>query len=290
MPVPDITVVVVSYQTADILPTCLNSIRSEDSAHKEVFVVDNASPDGSAAMVARDFPDVHLIANDRNVGFGAANNQAFRLAKAPLLFCLNPDASIPRGTLGAIVREMQSLRHVGLAGTAIVHADGTPQPSTSPTYPNQRIAGFKAEHLPGELACVLEASLILRRELLPALGGGFDEDFFLYGEDQDLCLRVRQAGYHLGFLSQIQVTHLSGQSERMNPSYNRWKRKLMAEYTFYRKHYPPRGIQRIRRRHIAKSLWTLAANLPGFCLQFPSAQERQAKYRAILSTALNPPI
>ncbi len=238
---PEIAVVVVSFETADLLPACLGSIEADTSASKEIFLVDNASSDGSAELVTRDFPNVRLIANDRNVGFGAANNQAFRLTSAPFLYCLNPDARIVPGTLAALVREMTARPDIGLAGTAIVHADGQRQPSTDTVYPNQRLARFDSSGLPGDLACVLGASMILRRDLLPRLKGGFDEDFFLYGEDQDLGLRVRQAGFQVGFFPQIVVTHLSAQSERKNPSYDRWKRKLTAEYTFYRKHYPADG-------------------------------------------------
>lgn len=210
-PASDIAVVVVSYQTADLLPRCLQSILSDSSARKEVFVIDNASTDGSSELVSREFPEVHLIANPRNVGFGTANNQAFRKATAPLLYCLNPDASIGPGTLGALVEAMKAHPDIGLAGTAILHPDGQPQPSTDTRYPNQRIARFDPSGLPGELACVLGASMVLRRDLLPALKGGFDEDFFLYGEDQDLGLRVRQAGYRLGYFPHITVTHLSAQ-------------------------------------------------------------------------------
>lgn len=287
---PDIAVVVVSYQTVDLLPACLQSIEADISAHKEVFLVDNASTDGSAELVARDFPGVRLIANSENRGFGAANNQAFRLASARLLYCLNPDATIAPGTLAALVREMEAHPEIGLAGTAIVHPDGQKQPSTDTTYPNQRIAGFDSTGLPGDLACVLGASMVLRRDLLPALGGGFDEDFFLYGEDQDLGLRVRQAGFQVGYFPHITVTHLSAQSERSHSSYDRWKRKLTAEYIFYRKHYSPKGVARIRRRHLVKSLWALTTNLPGLWLGRESALERQAKYRAILDTAGHPPV
>jgi len=129
--------------------------------------------------------------------------------------------------------------------------------------------------------------MIAPRSLLMKLGG-FSEDFFLYGEDQDLCLRMRRAGHEIGFIEDAPVIHEGGLSERGSRDYDRWKRKIEAEYIFYRKHYRPSTVRRISRAYAVKARWRLATlrlalpflNSPGK----EKAREKLAKYRAIDDT------
>jgi N-acetylglucosaminyl-diphospho-decaprenol L-rhamnosyltransferase len=134
----------------------------------------------------------------------------------------------------------------------------------------------------GEIACVLGASMIARTDLIRRIGG-FDEAFTLYGEDQDLCLRIRKAGYRIGSIDEAVVIHYGGRSERQTVPAEVWQKKTRAEELFYRKHYLPGTVARIRREDRIKArfrLLTLALTMP-FLKDRQKAAEKRTKYRAI---------
>jgi GT2 family glycosyltransferase len=136
--------------------------------------------------------------------------------------------------------------------------------------------------LSGRIACVLGAGMIARREIILKTGG-FDEDFFLYGEDQDLCFRIRKLGYEIGYIDDAVVVHLGGQSERQFTSAERWGKKVKAEYLFYRKHYLPETIARIRQDDLRKARWRIAMlkfTMP-FAKDKTKAHEKLIKYEVI---------
>jgi GT2 family glycosyltransferase len=127
--------------------------------------------------------------------------------------------------------------------------------------------------------------MIARADLIRAIGG-FDEDYFLYGEDQELCLRIRQQGYEIGYIGEAVVRHIGGHSERASASADRWRRKTLAEYIFYRKHYKPETIIRISREDRIKARWrtlTIPLTLP-FLRDGDAARDKLVKYRMILET------
>jgi len=282
---PEVSIVIVTYRSADVIGSCLDSIESAGSMSREVFVVDNASTDGTAKQVRTRYPSVHLIANDSNRGFSAANNQAIPLCRGRYLFFLNPDAELAGGCLETAVRHMDENPAVGLAGTKVVYPDGSMQETISLRYPGQKHATEELKGLPGAIACVLGASMIARAELIRAIGG-FDEDYFLYGEDQELCLRIRQRGFEVGYIEQAVVRHIGGHSERASASADRWRRKTLAEHIFYRKHYKPETIRRISREDRRKAWWrtlTIPLTLP-FLRDGDAARDKLVKYRTILET------
>jgi N-acetylglucosaminyl-diphospho-decaprenol L-rhamnosyltransferase len=282
---PEVSIVIVTYRSADVIGSCLDSIESAGSMSREVFVVDNASTDGTAKQVRTRYPSVHLIANDSNRGFSAANNQAIPLCRGRYLFFLNPDAELAGGCLETAVRYMDENPAVGLAGTKVVYPDGSLQETISMRYPGQKHAAEEIKGLPGAIACVLGASMIVRADLIRAIGG-FDEDYFLYGEDQELCLRIRQQGYEIGYIGEAVVRHIGGHSERASASADRWRRKTLAEYIFYRKHYKPETIIRISREDRIKARWrtlTIPLTLP-FLRDGDAARDKLVKYRMILET------
>jgi len=265
---------------------CLDSLGLDANPFQEVFVVDNASTDGGAEIVRNRYPGVHVIVNKENKGFAAANNQVLSLCRGRYLYYLNPDAKwTSPGLLEKCIRFMEAHPEVGLAGTRMIHPDGTPQESISRRYPGQKFARLEMVGLKGDIACVLGASMIARIDLIRRIGG-FDEAFMLYGEDQDLCLRIRRAGYEIGFIDDAVVLHYGGRSERPSLPAEVWKKKTRAEYLFYRKHYLPETITRIRRSDLCKArfrLLTLGMTMP-FIRDRVKAEGKRIKYRTICET------
>jgi hypothetical protein len=284
----ELSVIIVNYNTADLVGACLESLGSDGPPAREVFVVDNASTDGSAQIIASRYPGVQLVANASNRGFAAANNQVLPLCRGRYLYYLNPDACLTdSGVLAESIRFMDDHPRVGLAGARLIHPDGSFQESVSWRYPGQKFTTSEMDGLPGAIACVMGSSMIARTDLIRKIGG-FDEEFFLYGEDQDLCLRVRRAGYEIGYIEGATVIHRGGQSERQSLPAAVWTKKTRAEYLFYRKHYRPETLSRIRKADLRKArfrLVTLALTLP-FCRgrRRAEGEAKQIKYRAIRDT------
>jgi N-acetylglucosaminyl-diphospho-decaprenol L-rhamnosyltransferase len=277
----DLSIIIVSYNTADLIASCLNSILTTNIG-KEIFVVDNASNDGIAKVVRDGFPLVHLVVNQENRGFAAANNQVLADCRGRYILFLNPDTQVMADTFGNAIYFMDDHPHIGLAGMKIINPDGTLQESVSYRYPGGKYAKSEMSGLSGRIACVLGAAMIARREIIQKTGG-FDEDFFLYGEDQDLCLRIRKLGYEIGYIDAAVVVHLGGQSERQFTSAERWGRKVKAEYLFYRKHYLPETIARIRQGDLRKARWRIAMlkfTMP-FAKDKTKAHEKLIKYEVI---------
>ena len=149
-------------------------------------------------------------------------------------------------------------------------------------YPNEKYCGRKFASLPGRIAALQGSALIISTSLFNELRG-FDEDYFLYGEDIDLCLRVRQAGRELAHILGAQVGHAQGHTEEVTGLDWTWQRKLEAEYIFYKKHYGPSIIRRISLAHRLKSGWVLFTQWLGrpFLAPSPRRAHSLAKYRAI---------
>ncbi len=284
----ELSVIIVTYNTAGFLGPCLDSVLAEPPLEKEVFVVDNASRDGGPDLVERGYPAVHLIRNSANRGFAAANNQALPLCRGRILSFLNPDTEVRPGALAAGIAWLDAHPAAGLAGARMINPDGTPQESVSLRYPGERHTRGEAAGLPGTIAAVLGAAMFAPADLIRQLGG-FDEDFFLYGEDQDLCLRVRRAGREIGFVEDAVIFHAGGGSERESPSAEVVRRKVRAEYLFYRKHYRPDTVARIRRLQVAQARWRLfSLGLAGaFAPGREEAERKRERYRAVLEEIRN---
>ena len=282
----DVSIIVVTYNSADMIGMCLDSLGLDTDPSREVFVVDNASTDGGAEMVRNRYPWIHLTVNKENRGFAAANNQVLPLCRGRYLYYLNPDAKLTGpGVLEECIRFMDANPQFGLAGTRLINPDGTPQKSISQRYPGQKFTRSEMVGLKGNIACVMGSSMFARTDLIRRIGG-FDEEFILYGEDQDLCLRVRRAGYEIGYIDDAVVLHYGGRSERQSLPAEVWKKKTRAEYLFYRKHYLPETISRIRRADVRKArfrLLTLKLTMP-FTRDRARAEGKRNKYRAIYET------
>jgi N-acetylglucosaminyl-diphospho-decaprenol L-rhamnosyltransferase len=248
---PRVDVVVVSYETRETLLECLAALVAEPTA--SVVVIDNASRDGTAAAVRERFPSVRLVANAENVGFARACNQGARESRAPYLLFLNPDATLAPGSLGALAAILEARPRVGVVGPRTRSANGDIQVSTGPDLSlvseiRQRrlVRGVarrdaailvEAEGLHAverEVDWVSGACLMIRREAFDAVSG-FDERFFLYEEDADLCRRVRAAGWKVLFSPGAEARHALGRSMARSPERARLEYQR-SHLLYYRKH------------------------------------------------------
>ena len=278
----DLSIIIVSYNTRDLISTCIDSILNTNDSEKEIIIVDNASKDGSAEWIRNNYPFIHLITNETNRGFAAANNQALKLSKGRYIFFLNPDTEFLPSTFQYMISFMDKNQHIGLAGVKMINPDGTAQESFSRHYPGHGETTTELLGLNGDFAWVLGAGMVARTELINRIGG-FNEDFFVYGEDQDLCLNIRKMGYEIGYMEFIVVVHLGGQSERTSTETDIWRKKTAAEFIFYHKHYLPVTIKKIYRSYILKSYWrilTLKASLP-FSRNKQEIKAKLSKYQVI---------
>jgi GT2 family glycosyltransferase len=224
----DLTVCIVSYQCRDELRECLHSIRANAGAVEyEVIVVDNASSDGTADMVASEFFWVKLIRNTRNAGFAAANNQALAQAAGRFLMLLNPDTQITHGALEALVRFMHNKPWIGALGPKLVYPDGGlqfscrtfPTPMTllldnlglaqacarSRLFGRQRMTWW--DHATARrVDWVSGAALVMSRAAFRRVGP-LDEGFFMYAEELDWQWRLRRAGFECWYYPQVTIVH-----------------------------------------------------------------------------------
>ncbi len=281
----ELSIVLVSYNTAALTLACLESLKAADG-DKEIWVVDNASTDETVSRIQARFPEIHVIVNEKNRGFAAANNQALPHCTGRYVILLNPDTVVKKDALQKAADFMDANRPIGLAGAKILNPDGTLQESVSYRYPGEKYASGETAGLTGNIACVLGAFMIMSKELIVELGG-FDEDFFLYGEDQDLAWRVREKGYSIGYIEESEVFHWGGQSEAETPPAAVFAKKIRAEYLFYTKHYRPQTIARIKRAQRRKAIYRLIT----LKLSAPFARNRAAHdnkmqcYRILLDMA-----
>lgn len=253
---PRISVVVVSHNTREDLLRCLASLRSTVRVPFEIIVVDNDSHDGSAAAAARDFPDARVVASRDNVGFARGNNIGARLARGAYLLVLNSDAEVREGCVESLCRVLDERAEVGIVGPRTLSGDGTPQVSfgTALTplaeWRQGRLVRGVRRREPEALAeaaaraaqaCepdwVSGACLLARRRAYDAVGG-FDESFFLYEEDVDLCVRVRAAGFKVAFAPEAVVVHHLGRSMASAPARARYEYQR-SHVLYYRKHNGP---------------------------------------------------
>ncbi len=246
---PDLAIVIVNWNTRQLLAECLNSLYAHPPACPfEVWVVDNASTDGSVDMVRQAFPEVHLVANAENLGFARANNQGIAASTGEYVLLLNSDTVTPPGALAALVGFLEEHPEAGAAGPRLLRPDGTPQPFSfggdpAPGYLLAR--GFNrlvrhrylhewATDEIGAYDWVSGACMLVRRKAIEQVGG-LDEKIFVYFEDADWCLRMRRAGWRVYYDPQVSVTHIGGQSVRQNPAaQNAYQDSLRY---FYGKHY-----------------------------------------------------
>lgn len=213
----DLSVIIVNFNTCELLTNCLNSIFSQKEVRFEVWVVDNASQDGSAQMVEKDFPQVKLIKNKENLGFAKGNNLALKQARGKYLFLLNPDTIVKEGSLSKLVDFLKKNLQAGVVGAKILNPDGSLQPSVGKFYDLASVflmlfggerAGFlrSSPQKTKEIDWVSGAALALRKEVLEK-AGVLDENFFMYMEEVEWCYRARLVGFKIFFYPEVEIIH-----------------------------------------------------------------------------------
>jgi len=249
----DLTVIIINWNTRELTRQCLDSLYNPlPDLAVEVFVVDNASSDGSPQMIRENFSQVCLIKNPQNVGFAAANNQAVRLGTGRYILLLNSDTIVRPGTIDRLVSFMEANPHAGAAGARLLNPDGSQQYSCSPAptlsreirrmfhLPGVRPDGYYEmkdwdTSLPVRVDVLLGACLLLRRQVIEQVGL-MDEGYFMYSEEVDLCYRIQEAGWQLYWVPQAEVIHYGGQSTRQ-ASEEMFARLYESKVRYFRKHH-----------------------------------------------------
>jgi len=253
----DLSIITVNYNVKEFLQNLIHSIhKAAGSLSYEIIIVDNASSDGSVDFISDKFPEVKLISNNENLGFGKANNQGLKIAEGKFILLINPDAIVSEDTFTKMISFFETHPSVGLAGCKILNPDGTlqlacrrsfPGPWTSfckvtglsSLFPNSGLFArynltYKDENESYEVDAISGSFMMMRKEVYENTGG-FDEDYFMYGEDLDLCYRIQQAGYQVYYVHETQIIHYKGESTRRS-SLDETKFFYDAMHLFVKKH------------------------------------------------------
>lgn len=276
----NLSIVIVNYDTSGLLRDCLRSVyASEGRLAYEVIVVDNCSPDGSVQMVQQEFPRATLIASRINGGYAYANNLGLQQARGDFLLLLNPDTVLPPAALRDMLQFMMEHPQAGVAGPKLVLADGSLDLACRRSFPTLDVAFFRLVGLskrypqsprfnrynmcyldPDQLTevdSVVGAFMLIRRQALEE-AGLLDERFFAYGEDIDLCYRIKvDHGWKVYYNPAVAVTHYKSQATRkralkMNVEFYR------AMWLFHQKHYARRTFFLLN--------WLTAVGTVGLCV------------------------
>lgn len=253
-----VSIVIVNWNTRDILRDCLISIARETQQPHEVIVVDNASSDGSADLVRDEFPDVRLIANDANRGFAAANNQGLEIARGDNLLLLNPDTIILNGAIDTMLDWLAQHPDVGCVGCQVLEDEDTIQRTcfADPGPGNLALSEFGLRRLSPqnrflshaeygnwdrrserEVDVVSGMFMLVPRRVFEAVGL-LDEAFFVYSEEADWCRRIRDAGWRCVFAPEAQILHLDGGGKSTVQIRSRMFVQMQKSKMIYlRKHY-----------------------------------------------------
>jgi len=247
------SIIVVNYNSYPAIVECLRSIQTQiQSRHYELIVVDNASSDDSVAQIKAQFPTCRIVQLAENVGFGAGNNAGVRIASGEYLFFLNPDTLLLEDSLKILLQKITKNPDVGIVAPRITYPDGRLQLSTAweisliGEYKTRKQlvdyehgkhqAEIEAEYARDRAVEIVLGSAFLMTKALFQMVGGFDETFFMYFEESDLCQRVRAKGYQVLYTPDTTVVHLHGTSVKKIPD------KMIVEYRrsqlyYYRKHH-----------------------------------------------------
>ena len=267
----DLSIVIVSYNTKELLNDCLTSINNATKPKStEVFVVDNASSDRTVEHIKKQFPQVKLIANKKNLGFSKANNLAIKKAKGKYILVLNPDTKIMPNTLDLMLKFMQNHKDVAIASCRVELPNGEldkdcrrhfPTPwrafthfsNLSKIFAKSKIfdgyqMGYISNSVQHEIDSCVGAFMFVRSSLIKKVGL-LDEDFFFYGEDLDWCYRFKEAGYKIVYTPITKIIHYKGAASGMKPISSHltkatreskkraFKESVRAMELFYKKHY-----------------------------------------------------
>jgi GT2 family glycosyltransferase len=311
MPDPALAIVILNYNTCDLLDRCLQSVKRY-AAVSQTIVVDNASQDASVQIVQHKHPQAQLIVSPHNVGFARGMNLGMAATTAPIIFTLNADTELLPNTLPPLIAALAHLPHAGILGPTQYLPDPKQSDARGPRLASAfhdptlvheawRLLLFgdsvaarlqigpwqKAEGVPRPVDWLMGAALLFRRECVSAIQG-FDETQFMYGEDWDICFRARQAGWQVYFVPEAAILHHENAAAQKELGVSRRAHVLQANLYFHRKHFGP-----TRQRLLAASYWlgawlrlALVSLLWPFWKAFPFLQEKWKAYQQEANLAL----
>ncbi len=253
----DLSIIIVNYNVKEFLQNLIHSIeKASANITKEIIVVDNASDDGSVEFIKSNYPQINLIVNNSNLGFGKANNLGMMQAEGNYILLINPDTIVAEDTFDKMIKFFEEHTEVGLAGCKILNPDGTlqlacrrsfPGPWTSFTkvtglsnvFPKSKLFAkynltYLDENQSYEVDAISGSFMMMRKEVYQKVGG-FDEQFFMYGEDLDLCYRIQKAGFKVFYFHDTQIIHYKGESTKRS-NIDEVKMFYNAMHLFVKKH------------------------------------------------------
>ena len=254
----DLSIIIVNYNVKEYLLNLLDSIKqASKNISTEIIVVDNNSDDGSIPAINEKYPEVRTIQNNVNVGFGAANNQAMEISSGKFILLLNPDTIVRENTFSEMINFLEQNPKVGIAGCKVLNPDGTlqlacrrsfPKPWVSFTkvtglskiFPNSKLFAkynltYLDENKSYEVDAISGSFMMMTREAYNKVGG-FDTDFFMYGEDLDLCYRIQKAGLKVFYVHKTEIIHYKGESTKRS-KIDETKIFYNAMHLFVSKHF-----------------------------------------------------
>lgn len=280
---PDVSIIIVSWNTLGLLRKCLQSVYDETKAHSfEIIVIDNNSPDNSAEMVRNEFPEVKLIPNNFNNGFAPANNQGLKIAKGNNILFLNPDTVVLDGAIDKMLNylDANTKNKVGAVTCKLLNEDGTLQKSVNNFFSlwnsfienrffaevfknsntNKRLMTFWDHNEERDYDWAYGAVILISREVFEKVGM-LDERFFIYAEEMDYYFRIKNAGYRSVFLPDVEIIHYGKSSSRQQRA-AMFIQNYKSFYLFLKKHYSGFTYYVYRSRAtLFLSVWLLKYNL-----------------------------
>jgi len=303
-----LTIIIVSWNVRELLKRALISIFASwgSAPGLEVIVVDNASTDGSVAMLNAGFPQVRVIANTENLGFTKGNNQGLVIARGAFLLLLNPDTEIQESALFTLIAYAKQNLAVGMIGPQLLNPDQTIQPSRRrfPTLPVLFLEStwvqkftprsllkryYMEDHPDTEVQAVdwiTGAAMLTRREVVSQVGG-LDEGFFMYSEELDWCKRIKDAGWEIHYLPTARIIHHEGKSsEQVVPARHIYFQSSKVRYAG--KYHGRSAAEALRLWLLGQYIWQLSLEIIKWLLgnQRPLRAQRIAAYRSVLRSRL----
>lgn len=291
---PALAVILVNWNTKDLLDRCLGGLEaSSGDSRAQIVVIDNASTDGSAEFIRRRHPRIRLIANGENEGFARAVNRGLAATTQDLVLVLNPDAMPTPGAIRSMIELMRSDPTIGIVGPRLIGAGDRPQisvanhpslatellhkPMLSRLLPGRFYSRHYQPDSPVQVETVIGACMLLNRAMLREIGD-FDESYFLFLEETDLCLRARRAGWKVVFHPKVRVLHHQGASATQAEIRARVEYARSLAVYFAKHHSPMSG------RLLAAGLWIRKIiNALYFGLLSPFSSGARRKFKAQLS-------
>lgn len=256
----DLSIIIVSYNTRDLTISCIRSILDSDMSglNYEIIVVDNASSDDSQKEIKKHFLEIKLIESEVNLGYSKANNIGIKEAKGDFILLLNPDTVVEKDTIKTCFKYIKRNSNIGALGCKVVLPDGRLDKACKRSYPtpvnsffyfskidrlfpsSKLIGAYNLTYLPedevNDVECLVGAFMMIRKNVLNQVGL-FDEDYFLYGEDIDLCYRMNKTGWRLVYYPVVQITHYKSASGLASKNKEVIKHFYNSMILFYNKNY-----------------------------------------------------